>query len=615
MKKWEVGTTLLKTGKNDVYYNQEIMRGDVGLEYITSMQAAELLGFSKRYINSMCANGEVPGAYKNGYRWMIPAESIASRIVAETKVVRSFNTTGVCDPKEHYMVNLDKRLAQVRALVDEGKYFTINRARQFGKTTTLHALAGYLNHEYFVVSMDFQMQMSNAKYKNENSFALAFAKAFISSYRSNKKSKESVYDAAIKRFAESFSITSEGYELVELFQALSSLCGELPEDVVLMIDEVDSAANNQVFLDFLAQLRGYYINRSRFATFRSVILAGVCDIKNLKCKLRPDEEHKDNSPWNIATEFNIDMSFSPEQIKEMLESYEADHKTGMKTCKMAQEIYDYTNGYPYLVSRLCQLMDSQRTGSSYNGTWTHNNLLDAVHDLVKESNSLFDDMAKKVRDYPELKTLIYDILFCGRSIPYNLSTELVSIGNMFGFLKDDAGQVAISNRIFEIWFYNLFIAEEAIGSDTYHAGQKNKNQFVDENGINMELVLKKFVQHFTESFADSTDKFVEDNGRKLFLLYIRPLINGSGNYYIEARTRSMGRTDLIIDFHGKQYIIEMKIWHGEEYNTRGEEQLLGYLKDYNLKKGYMLSFNFNKKKKVGVKELHFKDTTIVEAVV
>lgn len=166
---------------------------------------------------------------------------------------------------------------------------------------------------------------------------------------------------------------------------------------------------------------------------------------------------------------------------------------------------------------------------------------------------------KSCKDYSELKTLLYDILFCGRSIPYNLGKELVSIGTMYGFLKDDAGQVAISNRIFEIWFYNLFIAEEAINSDTYQAGQKNKNQFVDENGLNLEFVLKKFVQHFTESFSGSTDKFIEDNGRKLFFLYIRPLINGSGNYYIEARTRSMGRTDLIIDFQGKQYIVEMKI--------------------------------------------------------
>ena len=585
------------------------------MEYITSMQAAELTGFTKRHINNMCVNGELPGAYKKGYRWMIPMEAVSERIANGTKRVRTFNTTGVCNPEQHYMVELAERLAQVRILVDAGNYFAINRARQFGKTTTLNALAGYLNHEYYVVSMDFQMQMSNAKFKNENSFALAFAKAFVASFRVNEKSEGSVYEAAISRFAESFSIAPDSYELVELFQALSALCGDLPEGVVLMIDEVDSATNNQVFLDFLAQLRGYYINRSRFATFKSVILAGVCDIKNLKRKLRPDEEHKDNSPWNIAADFDIDMSFSPAQIREMLESYENDHKTGMDIEDMAQEIYAYTSGYPYLVSRLCQLLDNRIASSSDKGAWTRNDLLEAVRNLVRESNSLFDDMAKKVKDYSELKTLLYDILFCGRSIPYNLSTELVSIGTMFGFLKDDAGQVAISNRIFEIWFYNLFIAEEAINSDTYQAGQKNKNQFVDENGLNLELVLKKFVQHFTESFSGSTDIFIEDNGRKLFLLYIRPLINGSGNYYIEARTRSMGRTDLIIDFQGKQYIVEMKIWHGEEYNARGEEQLLGYLKDYNLKKGYMLSFNFNKKKEVGVKELHFKDATIVEAVV
>lgn len=58
-----------------------------------------------------------------------------------------------------------------------------------------------------------------------------------------------------------------------------------------------------------------------------------------------------------------------------------------------------------------------------------------------------------------------------------------------------------------------------------------------------------------------------------------------------------------------------KTIHGEEYNTRSEDQLLGYLDDYKLKKGYLLSFNFNKNKDVGVKELHFKDATIVEAVV
>ena len=77
----------------------------------------------------------------------------------------------------------------------------------------------------------------------------------------------------------------------------------------------------------------------------------------------------------------------------------------------------------------------------------------------------------------------------------------------------------------------------------------------------------------------------------------------------------MGRTDVIIDYLGKRYVVELKIWHGDEYNERGEKQLIQYLDDYHLKRGYLLSFNFNKKKKVGLQEIHLADKTIVEVVV
>ncbi len=583
------------------------------MKYYSTKEAAELLGVTKRYITKLCVEEAITGARKNGSRWMIP-ESFIERKKKPNSLKRVFNTTGICDPAEHYMVDLTQRLQEVRKLVDEGKYFTINRARQFGKTTTLHALADYLSADYLVISMDFQMQMSDAKFKNENSFSIAFARAFENSFRITECGKEQAYLEALEEFTAQRKEAGESFELVELFQAISNLCSLVPKKIVLMIDEVDSATNNQVFLDFLAQLRGYYINRNRFTTFQSVILAGVCDIRNLKRKMRPEEEHRDNSPWNIAADFDIDMSFSVEQINAMLAGYAAEHDSVIDTNMIASEIYDYTSGYPYLVSRICQLLDEMyRAGAC--DIWSHEGILDAVRKLVRESNSLFEDMAKKVKDYPTLGTMLRDILFCGKGIPYNTGTELVSIGAMFGFLKDVDGQVAIANRIFEIWFYNLFIAQDAIDSKTYDAGQQLKGQFVTENGLDMEKILKKFVEHFSESFGNSTDAFVEENGRKLFLLYIRPLINGTGNYYIEARTRSMGRTDLIIDYLGKQYIIEMKIWHGDEYNTRGEEQLLGYLNDYHLERGYMLSFNFNKNKTIGVKEYHFKEHTLIEAVV
>ena len=110
-------------------------------------------------------------------------------------------------------------------------------------------------------------------------------------------------------------------------------------------------------------------------------------------------------------------------------------------------------------------------------------------------------------------------------------------------------------------------------------------------------------------------KFVEDNGRKFFLLYLKPIINGIGNYYIEAQTRDRKRTDIIVDYRGKQYIIGVKIWRGNEYNKQGEAQLVDYLDAYHAQKGYLLCFNFNKNKRIGTREFVCKDKVIMEVVV
>lgn len=63
----------------------------------------------------------------------------------EGNVAKVFNVTGDCKPGLHYMVNIDERLKELKVLVDAGSYFTINRARQYGKTTTLRMFSRYLD--------------------------------------------------------------------------------------------------------------------------------------------------------------------------------------------------------------------------------------------------------------------------------------------------------------------------------------------------------------------------------------------------------------------------------------------------------------------------------------
>ncbi len=131
----------------------------------------------------------------------------------------------------------------------------------------------------------------------------------------------------------------------------------------------------------------------------------------------------------------------------------------------------------------------------------------------------------------------------------------------------------------------------------------------------MKLVMQKFYEHFTEIYDTKDEAFVEAYGRKLFLLYLKPIINGSGNYYIEAQTRDQRRTDIIVDYRGVRHIIELKIWRGKEYHKRGEQQLLEYLDDYHTDVGYLLSFDFNQHKKTGIREILLDGKQIIEVIV
>ena len=389
--------------------------------------------------------------------------------------------------------------------------------------------------------------------------------------------------------------------------------------LVVLIDEVDQASNNDGFIKFLGLLRNMFLSRKKFPTFHSIILAGVYDVKNLKLRIRSEEDHQyrsaqrdacqsKNSPWNIAVPFNVSMNLPANGITGMLGDYAQEHGIEMDTVGIGQLIYDYTSGYPFLVSRMCQLVDENDYG------WNNEGVLKAYHDLLMERNTLFDDMVKKLNQFPKLKDTIKNILFSGTHVAYNPDEKHLQIAMMFNFIKVEDNSVQIACRLMETRLYNLFIAE-ADSEQIFTEGRYDRNQFIHDGILDMRHLLERFCVHFNDIFSAEDGSFVEKQGRKQFLLYLRPIINGKGNYYVEAETRDETRTDVIVDYLGKQYVIELKIWRGEAYNERGEQQLAEYLDYYHLKTGYMLSFCFNKNKQPGIHEVKVGDRTIIEAIV
>ena len=52
--------------------------------------------------------------------------------------------------------------------------------------------------------------------------------------------------------------------------------------------------------------------------------------------------------------------------------------------------------------------------------------------------------------------------------------------------------------------------------------------------------------------------------------------------------------DIVVDFGSDQFIIELKIWRGLQYEKDAYEQLLGYLDSKRADTGYLLTFDFRK---------------------
>jgi len=519
--------------------------------------------------------------------------------------MKKFNTTGTCFPDKHYMVDISKRVDQIRKMVGQGDYFCINRGRQYGKTTTLAAIRKSLLDTYTVFSMSFE-STSDSTFSSVEKLCSYFLWQLNDIVSFQEMGQISTGSAKVLK--ENVPDDFSPIEIPIFKSVINRMCSLNDYPIILLIDEVDQAGNFPSFIKFLGILRELFLNRENRKTFQSVILAGVYDIKNLKLKIRNEGEHQYNSPWNIAVPFDVDMSLQADGIAGMLAEYKADHALDFDEKAVAQEIYNYTSGYPFLVSRLCQIIDNKQYG------WNRDGVVCAVHDLLGEHNTLFDDLVKKLDQFPDLKKLLQNILFTGEKRTFSTLEKYLQLAEMFSFIRNDHGTVRISNRILETCLYNLFTAESGM-EQICTEGSIDKNQFIVNGMLNLRHLIERFTVHYNDIYGSQPDRFKEKEGRRLFLLYLRPIINGKGNYYVEAETRDETRTDIVIDYLGHQYVIETKIWRGNAYNERGEQQLSDYLDYFHLDTGYLVSFCFNKTKHPGLQEISLGPRTIVEAIV
>ncbi len=506
--------------------------------------------------------------------------------------MKRFNTTGLCIPEKHYMCDVSKKFARCKYLVEEGYYYAINFPRQFGKTTMQYLLKKEFEkrEDYLVISTSFE-GIGDLPFESEERFAPAVLETFAKGlFFKQPKLADFLEEAA-----------GNIHSFKELSRFVATWISSVKKKVVLIIDEVDKASNNQVFISFLAILRDKYLamKSENDLTFHSVILLGVHDVKSLKLKLRPDAERKLNSPWNIAENLEIDFAFSVDEIIPMLKDYADEHNFLMNISEIAQRIFYYTNGNPFLISQMGKIIDENILRENKR-PWTVDDVENAYKYIINlgYTTTNFDDMYKNLENNSDLRKVTERIVIEGEIFPFDLGDPVIIKGKTYGILSQNIdGQCDISNKIYEFRILNYLLSK----ARTSPGEKYTSARFIKNGKLDVLTILKKFQLFMKEHNSSKDNKFLEKNGRLLLMSFLRPIINGKGFLFKENVTAEDRKMDLVITYNDKRYVIELKIWYGEKYLSDGIEQLCDYLDSYGLNEGYMLIYNFNKNKKFETK--------------
>ena len=128
-------------------------------------------------------------------------------------------------------------------------------------------------------------------------------------------------------------------------------------------------------------------------------------------------------------------------------------------------------------------------------------------------------------------------------------------------------------------------------------------EFILKNGeLNLPKLIESYMAYVQRrSFRYFREKDKEGNYLSIkeaallysFETYIQAFLQvAEGKSYWEAHT-GLGRSDLIINLHGREYYVEAKVYHNSTWFQKGKPQLAYYCQKAGLQEGYYLVFVSN----------------------
>ena len=279
----------------------------------------------------------------------------------------------------------------------------------------------------------------------------------------------------------------------------------------------------------------------------------------------------------------------------MLEEYAADRGVKLDAQHFSERLFYYTSGYPFLVSKMCKMLDETYMPQKEVQEWTDNDLETAFQELITESNANFDSLIKNLEDHQELYDTVYKVAVNGVDMSFNIQNPVTNLGVVYGVFVNRNGRIDIHNKVYNELIVNYMTDrmhhKQVLGGADFGIGYKN-----DDKTLNMEAILLGFQAFMKKEYSKNNRDFLEKHGRLVFLAFIKPIINGSGYDFKEPQISDEKRLDVVITHLQQKYVAELKIWRGKKAHEKGMAQLVGYSVRQELTEGYLLIFDHSEVK-------------------
>ncbi len=492
----------------------------------------------------------------------------------QCQMKRFFNVTGLCNPNDHFMVDPLRGLDEtILSLIANKYYFTIHAPRQTGKTTLLRALMNQINTDgnriclYFSVETAGYRSISvNDANKNINKAIVESAKSFLP-LEYQPKHWEKASEMSFKDF-------------------VSQWTRELPKTIVLLIDEIDSLYDDAL-VSVLRQLRdGFQFRPDAFPS--SIALVGLRDVREYKEKVRDnDRSIGSGSPFNVKAESLTISNFSRLQIAGLFQQY-TNEGGQVFIDEIIDLIFLLTGGQPWLVNALAREITDKILERDTSKPISVEIVNQAKENLILRRDTHLDSLIDKLQN-PRVRPII-DAILSGADIHYNEFNDdlkyVEDLGIVVKDLKKDG--VKISNQIYSE------IIPRVLNSNLQDLmiPKVSPQWFIKSDGhLDMNALLLEFQDFYREHSESWLDTFsYHESGKQLLLMaFLQRIVNGGGSIAREMAV-GRGRTDLVIEFNGDSFVLELKIKRSNTNMERTYKQLFHYLDQLNQTHGYLILF-------------------------